>query len=53
MYLSNQELIQIEGGINASLITAVIRVFTTIIDFGKGIGSSIRRAQTKNYCYPN
>ncbi len=53
MQLNNQELIAIEGGTNATLITAIIRVFTTIIDFGKGIGSSIRRVKTKNYCYPN
>lgn len=51
--LSNNELLTIEGGVNAAFITAVIRVFTTIIDFGKDIGSSIRRAKTKNYCYPN
>ena len=53
MKLNNKDLVAIEGGVNAAFITAVISVFTTIIDFGKGIGSSIRRAKTKNYCYPN
>ena len=49
MRLTNEELIMVKGG-SAALLTAVIKVFTTIIEFGKMIGSSLRRVKTKNYC---
>ncbi len=51
MKINDQELVMIVGGgISAALITAVTKVFTTIIEIGKMIGSSLRRGQTKNYC---
>jgi len=50
MKLTNNELILIQGGVSASFISAWIKVFTTIIDFGRKVGSSIRRGTTKNYC---
>ncbi len=51
MKLEDKELLVVYGGaFSAALLTAIVKVFTTIIDFGKGIGSSIRRAKTKNYC---
>lgn len=49
--LDNNTLYNVEGGaINASLISAIVRAFNTIIDFGVKIGSSLRRKKTKNYC---
>ncbi len=51
MKLTEQELVNIVGGgISAALISAVTKVFTTIIEVGKMIGSSLRRSNTKNYC---
>ena len=50
MRLKDQELLQVVGGTSAALITAVIKIFTTVFDIGKKIGSSLRRVRTKNYC---
>lgn len=51
MKIENNELINITGGdITSAMITYVVRLFTTVIDFGKMVGSSIRRAVSKNYC---
>ncbi len=52
MTLTNQELVAITGGagITAALITSIVKAFNSIIDFGRMIGSSIRRSKTKNYC---
>lgn len=51
MKIENNELINITGGaITSAMITSVVRLFTTVIDFGKMVGSSIRRAVSKNYC---
>ncbi len=49
--LNNHELMHVEGGISAAFLSAVVRAFTTIIDVGKGIGSSIRRIVTKTACH--
>lgn len=50
MKLSNKELAALYGGISASLITAVVGAFKAIFDFGRKIGSTLRRGQTRNYC---
>jgi len=51
MKLNTQELLAIKGGaITAAFITAIVKVFTTIIDFGQKVGSSIRRISSRNYC---
>ena len=50
MKLSNNELLLINGGNISTLLTAVVRVVSAIISFGKDVGSSIRRIKTKNYC---
>lgn len=51
MKLENKELVNITGGaITSAMITSVVRLISTVIDFGKMVGSSIRRATTKNYC---
>ncbi len=51
MRLENKELVSIIGGaITSAMITSVVRLITTVIDFGKMVGSSIRRATKKTYC---
>ncbi|MCM1052850.1 MAG: hypothetical protein NC483_02600 [Ruminococcus sp.] len=50
MRIENRELICVTGGISSSLITSVVRLFSTVMDFGKMVGSTIRRGITKNYC---
>jgi len=48
--LNNERLFGVLGGTSAAYITAIIKVFTTIIDFGRKVGSSLRRIKTKSYC---
>jgi len=51
MKLTEQQLLKINGGaINASLLNALARAFTTTLNIGQIIGSAIRRAISKNYC---
>ena len=52
MQLTKEQLLATTGGagLSAAFITSVIKAFTTIIEFGKMVGSSIRRGSTKNYC---
>ena len=51
MKLNNQELLCIVGGsVTAALVSAVVKVFTTIMDFGRKVGSTIRRGISRNYC---
>ena len=49
--LQKEELVNVVGGaITATLINALARAVTTILDLGRTLGSSIRRSRTKNYC---
>ena len=50
MKLSNKELQNIYGGISAAFVNAVVSAFKTIFDFGRKIGSTLRRGKSKNYC---
>ena len=50
MKLSSVELRKVYGGVSAALVNAVISAFKTIFDFGRRIGSTLRRGKTKNYC---
>jgi len=50
MKISDKELQNIYGGISAALVNAVVSAFKTIFDFGRKIGSTLRRGKTKNYC---
>lgn len=50
MKLSNVELQKIYGGVSAAFVNAVVSAFKTIFDFGRKIGSTLRRGKTKNYC---
>ena len=51
MQLSDIELNNYVGGtFNATLVNAVIRGFTFILDLGKTIGTAIRRGISGNVC---
>ena len=52
MELTNRELKNIKGGaLSAAFLNALARASATILDIGRSIGSSIRRAFTKNFCW--
>ncbi len=49
--MSNEELILVKGGaFSASLVTGLVSAFKTIFDFGKAVGSAIRRVFAKQFC---
>lgn len=48
--LNNEELMQVKGGANASLVTAIVSIFTKLYSLGQAMGSAIRRSYDKNYC---
>ena len=51
MKLENKELIIINGGgWTAAYINAAARAVNTILEFGRTLGSTIRRAITRNFC---
>ncbi len=51
MKLENKELIIINGGgWTATYINAAARAVNTILEFGRTLGSTIRRAITRNFC---
>lgn len=51
MKLNEQELSNINGGaISASLLNALSRAMTTILELGRTVGSAIRRLYSKKYC---
>lgn len=49
--LEKQELLEITGGaISGTMINALVRGFSAIIDLGRSLGTAIRRIQTGQYC---
>lgn len=51
MKLENYKLVEITGGAwNASVINAVVRLIGSLVDIGRMIGSSLRRAISGQYC---
>ena len=51
MIIKNDVLAKIEGGsINATLLSAVARLITTVLDWGRALGSSIYRYKSGNAC---
>ena len=50
MQLSDKELENYIGGINATLVNAIVRGFTFILDLGRTIGTAIRRGLNVNTC---
>ena len=53
MRIENKELICIKGGVSSTFITSVVRLVTTVVDFGRMVGSSLRRGINRNYCQGN
>ncbi len=51
MELSKQELKNIVGGESiGTVINAITKAFSTIFDFGRSVGSALRRITSKKYC---
>ena len=50
MQLSDEELSNYIGGVNATFLNAIIRGFGFIFDLGKTIGTAIRRGVSGNAC---
>lgn len=51
MKLNRNELLNVYGGtISATLINAIVKGFSVIVDLGKALGSSIRRAVSGKTC---
>lgn len=52
MILEKTELLSVEGGINitGTLLNSLTRGITVVMDVGRALGSSIRRALTGNLC---
>ena len=50
--LKKNELLIIEGGsgISGTLISALSRGITTLLDMGRSLGSAIRRIESGNIC---
>ena len=53
MVLKEMELVKINGGgflMTSTYLNSLARIVSTIMDLGRTVGSSIRRAYSKNYC---
>lgn len=51
MRIEKKELININGGSwTATYINAAARAVNTILEFGRTVGSTIRRAINRNFC---
>lgn len=49
--LTNEELVLIKGGgVTAAFVTALIKVYDTIYEIGRAVGSAIRHITSNNYC---
>lgn len=51
MLLSKEELLKIRGGgLTTTMVNAISRSIDTFLDFGKAIGSAIRRITSGKLC---
>lgn len=51
MRLNNNELLMIRGGAaSATLINAIVKGISLLIDLGKSLGSTIRRVSANKSC---
>ena len=51
MIIEEKNLYKIKGGaINATLLSAISRLITTVLDFGRAIGTSFYRYKSGNAC---
>ena len=51
MRIEDKELLTITGGgLTSTFLNSLSRLITTVLDWGRTIGSSIYRHQSGNYC---
>ena len=51
MIIDNSGLLRIEGGaINATFLSAVSRLITTVLDWGRAVGTAYYRYKSGNAC---
>ncbi len=51
MKLNNKELLMIKGGaVNSAIINAIVKGISILIELGRSLGSSIRRASSGQTC---
>lgn len=51
MEIKKEEMMKVVGGaISYSMINAISKAIATVYEFGRGIGSAVRRLIKKNYC---
>jgi hypothetical protein len=49
--MSNADMLSVKGGtINGTVLNAISRIFTTVLEIGRAIGSSISIAKSGNKC---
>lgn len=50
--MRREELIEIKGGasISGTVINALVKGLSVIVDLGRSLGSAIRRYKVKEYC---
>ena len=49
--LSDEELLCVKGGAaSGAIIEAITKLMDAIFNYGRSLGSSIKRIITKNYC---
>ena len=48
--MKDEELANISGGLNGTIINAISRLISTLLELGRTIGSSLNRFKHKNKC---
>lgn len=48
--MKDEELASISGGLNGTIINAISRLISTLLELGRTIGSSLSRSKYKNKC---
>ena len=48
--MKDEELANISGGLNRTIINAISRLISTLLELGRTIGSSLNRFKHKNKC---
>lgn len=48
--MKDEELANISGGLNVTIINAISRLISTLLELGRTIGSSLNRFRHKNKC---
>ena len=49
--MKDEDMVLVKGGaINGTILNAISRIFTVVLEIGRAIGSSISRARSGNKC---